>query len=137
MIDVESDVITVVANAVLTAFPNVSVSSEYAESVPSLPAVTIEERDNSVYQKMRTDVIENAAVLMYEVAVYSNKTQVAKSEAKAIFNVLDEAFASVGFTRTMRNQIPNYQDQSIHRIVARYEGIAGPLGSDHWLIYQE
>ena len=137
MIDVENDVITVVANAVLAQYPNISISSEYEESVPSLPAVTIEERNNTVYQKMRTDVIENAAVLMYEVAVYSNKTQVAKSEAKEIFNVIDEAFASIGFTRTMRNQIPNFNDQSIHRIVARYEGVAGPLGSDHWLIYQE
>lgn len=137
MIDVENDVFDYVANAILTEYPNVDVSAEYAESVPSLPAVTIEERDNSVFQRMRTEVVENAAVLMYEVAVYSNKTQVAKSEAKAIFNIVDEAFAEIGFVRTMRNQIPNYRDQEIHRIVARYEGVAGPLGTDHWLIYSQ
>ncbi len=81
---------------------------------------------------MRTTKIENAASVMYEVNIYSNKTKGKKAEAKAIADVVDRKFEEMGFTRTLRNQIPNLNNASIHRIVCRYEAV---IDKDHW-IYQ-
>lgn len=135
MIDLESDIFTAVADAVITNHPGVAISGEYADSFSRLPAVTIEERDNTVVESMRTLNIENYVAVMYEVNVYSNKSNTGKTEAKSIFNTVDTAFANAGFTRTYRNSIPNFQDMRIYRIVARYEAVIGEADNGSYLIY--
>lgn len=137
LIDLENDIFTAVAEKVLEAHPAVTVTGEYADTLSKLPTVTIEERDNAVLQSMRTLNIENAVSVMYEVNVFSNKTPAAKSDAKRVMSTVDNAFAEAGFTRTYKNQIPNFQDKRIHRIVARYEAVIGPAQEEgKYLIYQ-
>lgn len=132
MIDLESDIYNAVAYALREAHPNVYVTSEYVNAPPSFPAVSIIENGNSVVQRYRTLNIENAAHVMYEVNVYSNKASGKKAEAKAIANTLDDKFAEIGFTRTMRNQVTNLNDASIYRIVCRYEAI---IDKDFWIYH--
>jgi len=136
LIDIENDVIEMVTKAVLEEYPEADVSGEYTELPASFPAVTVVEADNSILQRMRTENIENAAVVMYQVNVFSNKAAVRKEEAKAISNLIDEAFTSRGFTRIMRDQVPNLSNSRIYRIVARYAAVVGPDGDNHYLIYQ-
>ena len=136
MIDVENDVYSTVANELRTAFPGISVYGEYIESPANFPAVTIVEADNRVLTNMRTVKIENAASVMYEVNVYSNKASVRKEQAKAIATKADEVFESLGFTRTFREQIPNLRDATIYRIVCRYEAVVAPGYGGNYLIYQ-
>ena len=136
MIDVENDVYSTVANELRTAFPGISVYGEYIESPANFPAVTIVEADNRVLTNMRTVKIENAASVMYEVNVYSNKASVRKEQAKAIATKADEVFESLGFTRTFREQIPNLRDATIYRIVCRYEAVVAPGYDGNYLIYQ-
>lgn len=132
MIDIENDVFNHVATILRNQFNGIMVSGEYEESFPKFPAVTIVEADNRVIQEMTSiSEIEYAANLMYDVNVYSNLTAGRKSEAKAIANVIDEAFSGIGFTRTFREQIPNLQDATIYRITIRYEGSVDlPEGDD-------
>ena len=66
--------------------------------------------------------VENHAGLMYEVNVYSNKTG-KKSECKSIFKMIDEEFASMGFTRILKEPIPNIEDATIYRMVGRYTAV--------------
>lgn len=132
MIDIENDVFTAVAAVLRAAFPNIYVVGEYVPAPPRFPAVSIVEADNRVVTRMRTRNIENAASVMYEVNIYSNKASGKKSEAKAIAATLDEKFAEIGFTRTMKEQVPNLNDATIYRIVCRYEAI---VDKDLW-IYQ-
>ena len=73
MVDLEYDIFTAVATVLRTAYPGIYVTGEYVPLPPSLPAVSIMESDNKVYQRMRTLRIENAASVMYEVNIYSNK----------------------------------------------------------------
>lgn len=131
MIDLENDVYNHV-ESVLKAAHSVNVSGEYVAAPPEFPAVSIVEMDNRVYQRARSLNIENAATVVFECNVYSNKVANKKSEAKAIAATLDEAFAEIGFTRTFKNPVPNYQDATIYRIVCRYEAI---VDKDLW-IYQ-
>lgn len=126
MIDIESDVFDYVATFVKAEMEDVNVLGEYDDSPASFPAVTIVENDNSVATRYRNVNIENAASLMYEVNIYSNKVAGKKRESREIANLVDAAFSNLGFTRTFMNQIPNLRDASIYRIVCRYSGVAIP-----------
>lgn len=140
MIDIENDVFDKVSSYLLANYPDIeeeAITGEYVDIPASLPAVTIVEASNYVFERMRTVEIENAVRVMYEVNVYSNKVEGKKEEAKAIAAIIDEAFRQSGFTRTMRNQVANLNDSTIHRIVARYEATVGPaIEAGHYLVYQ-
>ena len=132
MIDLENDIFTKIANVLRTEFPGIVVYGEYIDIPAKFPCVTLVEADNRVNQQMRTINIENAANVMYECNVYSNKSSGKKSEAKAIASVVDEEMTSIGFTRTFKEQVPNLKDATIYRIVIRYEAV---FDKDFW-IYQ-
>lgn len=123
MIDCENIIFNTIATAIRAVHGTVFVSGEYVDSPASFPAVTIVEQDNSVYVKMSTTELENHAEVMYECNVYSNKVSGKKSEAKAIADTVDTAFKGMGFTRKLKQPIPNLQDSKIYRITMRYEGI--------------
>lgn len=132
MIDLESDIYDYVAKRLRSAHTGVDVKAEYVELPAKFPHVSIVEADNRILTRMRTNNIENAASVMYEANIYSNKAATKKSEAKAIANTLDEAFTEIGFTRTFREQIPNLNDSTIYRIVCRYEAVI----DKNFVIYQ-
>ena len=132
MIDIENDVFTAVATVLRAAHVGIYVTGEYVPAPPKFPAVSIVESDNRIVTNMRTLNIENAASVMYEVNVYSNKTAGKKAEAKAIASTIDSVFASIGFTRTMKNQVSNLNDASIYRIVCRYEAV---VDKDLWIYH--
>jgi hypothetical protein len=136
MIDVENKVFDTVSKALRAAHGNaLFVTGEYVQAPPKFPAVSLIESDNRVATRYRTLNVENAASVMYELNVYSNKTAGKKSEAKAIANTADEIMASLGFTRTMRNTVPNFNDASIYRIVCRYEGVVIPNDDEIYYIH--
>lgn len=130
MIDLENDIFGLVATPLREKFPGIWVSGEYTSSPAKFPAVTIEEMDNSVYQKMRTIHIENAASVLYEVNIYSNKIGYKKAEAQEIMSFIDDILAGLGFTRTMCNPLPNLADATIYRLTARYEAV---IDKDNWI----
>lgn len=132
MIDLEQKIFTDVATALRTAYEGIFVTSEYVPVPPRFPAVSIVEADNRIVEEMRTLRIENAARVMYEVQIYSNKTSGKKAEAKAIAETVDDFFSSIGFTRTFKNQVPNMNDATIYRIVCRYEAI---IDKDFWIYH--
>lgn len=132
MIDLENDIYDYVAKALRTAHSGVYVSAEYEETPARFPAVTLVEADNRILNRMRTNNIENAISSMWQISIYSNKPSGKKSEAKAIADTADEAMASIGFTRTFREQVPNLMDATIYRIVCRYEAVI----DKNYMIYQ-
>lgn len=136
MIDLENDFINYIGNQIRAVHSDVEVSGTYVLAPSRFPFVSIIESDNRVFDRMRTVKIENAAIVMYEAQIYSNKASGKKQEAKAIANTLDAAFEAAGFTRTMRNQVPNLNDASIYRIVCRYEAIVAPTADGKFLVYQ-
>lgn len=125
MIDVENAVFDQVAGRVREQFAEKNILVKSAEDAAPVrfPAVTIVEADNSVYQKMRTNNIENAAKLLYEVNVFSNLEGFGKQEAQDIMNAIDEEFAALNFTRLMCSPVSNLQDSKIFRMLARYEAV--------------
>ena len=124
MINVESEIFNIVAKAVRTAYPKAYVVGEYVKSPPRFPCVSIVEMDNVVYEKTQTSGSrENHADMTYEVNIYSNKTSGKKSECKEIASLIDNEFATLGFSRTMLQPISNGDDATIYRMVGRYRGV--------------
>lgn len=123
MIDPEFAVYDAVSDEVKMMYPNLYMTGDVSFAPSQFPAVSIVERNNSVVESMRTNNIENAVSLMYEVNVYSNKVGYSKMEAKEILSAVDDAFVKIGFTRTFSNPVQNLEDKTVFRIVARYEAI--------------
>lgn len=121
MIDPEFAVFDAVSDEVKLMYPDLYMTGDLSFTPSKFPAVSIVEKNNSVMQNMRTNNIENAVSLMYEVNVYSNKVGYSKMEAKEILSVVDAAFTRIGFTRTFSNPVQNLEDKTVFRIVARYE----------------
>lgn len=124
MIDVESEIYDAIAIATKAQFPNVFISGVYDKTPPSFPYVSLIEADNASYRNTQSSSeMENHAELMYELNVFSNKTNGKKSECRKIAAYIDTLMLRFGFTRTMLNPIPNMEDATIYRIVGRYTAI--------------
>ena len=131
MIDIENLVYTNVRNAVKAFNADIGVSGSYADVPSSLPPVSIEETDNaSVPTAISTSDREYAANLTYTANIYTN-TATAKSDAKAIAEVVNDAFTEMGFVRSMKQEMPNI-DRTIYRLILRFQGTAwkGICGTD-------
>ena len=124
MINIEEELFSNVASVTRETYPNIYMVGEYVKSPPSFPCVSLIEMDNSVYTETQTsDSNENHGQLMYELNVYSNKTKGKKAECKAIISLIDSIMLGYGFTRTMLQPIPNMDDATIYRMVARYSAV--------------
>ena len=127
MIDIESKVFDTVYEAVHTAFPKARIDAGYVERSATFPAVSVVETNSVPVRSTNTDdCAENYTRLYYEVNVYSDKQDTAKSEARAIISVVDTAMSSMKFYRTLMRTLPN-QDRTIYRLYARYEVIVRKL----------
>lgn len=124
MIDIETEVFNTVSAKVREKYPKIYMTGEYVKSPPSFPCVSLIETDNQIYRNTRTtECIENHAQLLYEVNVYSNKQSGKKAECKAIIALIDKRMETLGFTRTLLNPVPNEEDATVYRMVARYRAI--------------
>ena len=124
MIDIESIVFDTVYNAVIAEFPTARVDAGYIEKSATFPAVEVIETNSVPVRSANTDDnAENYTRLYYEVNIYSDKQDTAKSEARSIAKVVDDAMQSLKFYRTMMHQLPN-QDRTIFRLYMRYEVVA-------------
>jgi len=124
VIDIESEVFNIVSKATRAKYPKIYMTGEYVKSPPSFPCVSLIETDNQIYRNTRdSGTIENHAQVLYEVNVYSNKTSGKKAECKAIIAFIDTQMEALGFTRTLMNPVPNEQDATIYRMIARYRAI--------------
>ena len=124
MIDCENEIFSKVTESVRQAYPSAFISSEYVRTPSQFPFVSLVEMSNIAYDRTQSsDSPENHASLMYEVNIYSNKESGKKSECKAIASLIDNEFATLGFSRTMLQPIPNMDDATIYRMTGRYTAV--------------
>ena len=124
MINIEEEIFNDIAKKVRAEFSDVYMVGEYVKTPPTFPFVSLIEQDNYTYTKTQTSLSdENHCQVMYEVNVFSNKAKGKKTECKNIMDLIDRLMLHKGFTRTMMQPIPNIDDATIYRIVARYTGV--------------
>lgn len=136
MIDIESKVVDSIFNAVTTEYPNADVTTGFDEKTAKFPCVVIEEKNNLDYQKTATDdCSENHAKLIYEVSVYTNNVDDAKTVGKKILNIVDETLKSLKFRRVRKNQPLNIA-RTIFRQYGRWDVVVSqPVESGEDTIY--
>lgn len=119
MIDCENEVYTRIARVLRDKFPGINIAGEYVNAPSSFPHVSITQSDNSVVSEQMTGSAEMAQV-MFEINIYSNKADGRKTECKNIAKVIDDVMFKMNFKRMALTPIPNMEDATIYRIVARY-----------------
>lgn len=128
MIDLENIIYTKVATKLRETHPGIYVSGELDLNPAKFPCAYIEEADNYVLERTSdTARIENHAVLMYEVNVFSTKTVGKKSEAKSIFSTVSDVFEEMGFIRQTMQPL-NADHATKYRIVGRFIAVADNNG---------
>lgn len=118
MIDIEN----IIINTLVTALPNVNVVGSLIESPESFPCVAVEQIDSYVYNTQDSSSNENHDKIAFQIEIYSNKQDTAKSECKAIAKTVDDTMLGMKFNRTFLNRVKN-ADSKIYRLVGRYEGV--------------
>ena len=109
-----------IVNLIATSLSDVTVLSDYVDTPPSFPCVTVVEDSNVSAQTFdNASPSENHADLLYSVNVYSNLVSGAKAQAKDIMDRVDAILENLKFERTMCQPMPNV-DRTIYRITARY-----------------
>lgn len=119
MTDCENEVYTRIATVLRERFPGINLAGEYVKAPSGFPHASITQSDNSVVTERMTGSAEMAQV-MFEVNVYSNKTEGKKTECKEIMKVIDKVLFKMNFKRIAMTPVPNMEDASIYRMVARY-----------------
>ena len=125
MIDVENQVYTKCATALLAYNNAIQVVSRTIYEPSSYPCVSIEQTDSySVLQTRDNASNENHATVTYTVNVYSRKENTSKSEAKAIMAIVDDTMIGLGFT--LLGCVPVATDEAQkYRLTARYSAVVG------------
>ena len=122
MIDCENEVYTKIARKLREAFPDIHVSGEYIRAPSSFPHVSIMMNDNAVISERLDSSSYETDLMMFEINVYSNKTNGRKSECKTIMKIIDNAMFSMNFRRIALTPVPNLENATIYRMTARYRG---------------
>lgn len=121
MIDCENEVYSRIAKELRSQFSEINVAGEYVQSPSSFPHVSITQSDNYILTESQdSSMKENMAVVMFEINVYSNKTEGKKTECKKIAKFIDELLYSMNFRRLSMTPVPNMEDATIYRITSRY-----------------
>lgn len=125
MIDIESKVVDTIYNAVTAIYPNADVTTGYDEKTAVYPCVVVEETNNYPYRRSATDdCSENHSRITYEVNVYTDNTNTAKTVGKDILKIVDTALQGLKFRRLHRNK-PLNLNRTVFRQYGRWEVIVG------------
>lgn len=121
MIDVENLIYTPIAEALRAKFPGITVSGQYVPAPSSFPFVSIVEQDNyTSIEYLDSGERESIATLMYEVTVYSDKANGKKTVCRRIMKFIDDLLYAKNFRRLSLSPVPNLENGTIYRLVARY-----------------
>lgn len=121
MIDVENEVYTRIVEMLRVQFPGINTASEYVKSPSAFPHVSITQSDSyPITEREDSSVEENMVQVMFEVNVYSNKSNGKKTECKIIMNAINDLLTTMNFRRLAMTPVPNMEDATIYRIAARY-----------------
>lgn len=127
MLDIESKIVDTIYNAVKAndAYQNADVTTGFDETTAIFPCVVVEEIENSPIRRTDTDdCAENYTRLVYEVSVYINDKDKAKTEGKNILSIVDTALQGLKFRRLRKNKPLNIT-RTIFRQYGRWEVVVG------------
>ena len=118
MIDCENEVFTKLAIALREKVQGIFITGEYTNTPPTFPHVSVVMADNSL-SSVDSDFNE-ISIVMFEINIYSNLANGKKAQCREIAKIIDNILLRMNFSRISMTPVPNLQNSSIYRIVARY-----------------
>lgn len=129
MNDFMNEIFTAVAVPVRKAYPDVTMTGEYTRKPSSFPAVTLDETENVIVDRLEDSSNEESySGLSYRLQVFSNKVKGKKAEARAIFATADIIMRRLGFRRVGYTATPEIYESTVYSITAVYEAIIDKNG---------
>ena len=121
MIDLESEVMTLIYNAVHPTYGTAKFESVLNLSPSSFPCVCVEELDNTTLRSSAdSGSNERHVSVTYEINIFTNDVSGKKAAAKNIMTLIDNAMISHGFERTTRAPF-SLDNGTKYRLLARYQ----------------
>lgn len=119
MIDIESEIVTLIKEAV----SDVSVTTDSSFNPSKFPCVNITEDDNSVYNRtIDSGSNENHVEVAYAINIYSNKIKKAKEQCRELLETVDELLLKLGFCRKTLHWF-QLNESTITRVTALYTAV--------------
>lgn len=135
MVDVETEVYSACAEAVLAEWPGAFTTNKHEAVPPQWPAVEIMETGNVEASYLHdSSGRENGSIVEWTVNAYSNLRSGAKAQVKEIAQLVDVQMRSMGFERTFGQFVQN-ADSSVYRYTTRYTGVVKPNDSSTYRRY--
>lgn len=122
MADCENEVYTKVAQALRSEFTSINIAGDVELVASKFPTVYFYQSDDSTYERLTTDSCEKSQ-LVFTAEVYSNDKSGKKTQAKNIMKVIDAVMFGINAVRLSKLPVPNRDNPSIYRLVARYRVI--------------
>ena len=123
MLDIENLVKDKLITALATSWSTATVGSGYDEESAKYPYVGVEQIDSVPVRRTMTEPnSENHTTVSFEINVYSNKQDTARSECISLLNAVDDAMQEMGFYRYHTNK-PLKRTRTVWRRYARYRAI--------------
>ena len=138
MIDVYNLVFDTIYNGIIASCPNTNITAGYDEQKAIFPCIVVTETDNAPYFRMATDAnVETHTMLTYEISVYSDKLDTARSECSELLGAVDDIMQKTMKFRRIRKNRPVNISRTIYRQYALYEVIVreGVTSGDN-MVYQ-
>ena len=129
MIDIETPVFDAVYDAVQAEYPTCALYNDRPQSMAKFPAVVLVEQDNLTYPRDRGE--EKHAEIVYQLDVFCDDQQGAKTKCKAIAALVDSVLLGLNFSRMSLSPMQN-ADPNIIRYTGRYRAVvAKPKVTEH------
>lgn len=133
MIDIETGLFSRIVDTLEERYDwakDVLFVNDIIASSQQFPCVAIFERENRTANSGQdSSGEENFSVLDYEVDVYTNSKETRREEARKIMDAIDRLMISMNFRRRTMEQVPNLEDWSVFRLLARYTVITDRAGT--------
>lgn len=125
MINIENLVFNTVFDGVASVHSTVPVTKGYIEQNAVYPCIVVKETNNVPVENTATDdCAENHTRVTYQIDVYSDKENTARSECRDLLSCVDEIMQGMKFRRTYMSEPLNIR-RSVYRQYARYIAIVG------------
>lgn len=125
MKDETTNVFDAVYNAVIAVFPTADLSTHYVNQPASFPHVQLWDESNTTPRtgmNLSGDECFSNIVMHFE--AFDNMLDGEGVEnVKKIFSLIDPVMRLQGYRRTYYAPVPNYDDASVYREIARYSKI--------------
>lgn len=127
MINFSNEIFNAAVENLRLLYPGIIVKGEYVATPAQFPCVTIDETRN-IPKYMDSSMRAKYADVQYRVQIFCNAEN-KRSQARAIFNAVDELFMSLGLVCKTYSTTPAIYNSEIYSITATYEGVIGQDGT--------